>query len=315
VTAVQSSGRPIIGLGTGGAALFQELGLSINFGNSWMTADTTSTTAANTEIHVVDSSMAVFKTPNEITIPSDSNLQIYTKSGHIAEYFPSLSDSVVCIGREPTDTNHYSFLQEGVKYWLWGFTASPGNMTQAGKDLFVNLVSSIVGPGSLTPHYAASGSDDYPTGSGSGDDYFTITTDPATVNFVRFQMYNISADSLILEFYIPVMYTFSSSVNAEGVDDPIRPSLCELRQNYPNPFNLATTIEYSLLEKTHVAISIFNILGQRIRTVVDETKPRGTYSTSWDGRDTDGEVVPAGVYFYRIQAGDYTESRKMLLLK
>ncbi len=88
-----------------------------------------------------------------------------------------------------------------------------------------------------------------------------------------------------------------------------------LNQNYPNPFNPATTIGYSLEKRSEVNISVFNILGQKVTTLIDETKPAGNYRIYWDGNDDDGKAVATGVYLYRIAAGDFVESKKMLLLK
>jgi len=102
------------------------------------------------------------------------------------------------------------------------------------------------------------------------------------------------------------------------VDEPGNPGFpisFELSQNRPNPFNPATTIEYSLPERSQVTIEIFNVLGQRVRRLVNESKPAGTYRIEWDGDDDAGESVSTGVYLYRFQAGDVVQTKKMLLLK
>ncbi len=89
----------------------------------------------------------------------------------------------------------------------------------------------------------------------------------------------------------------------------------ELKQNYPNPFNPATTIGYSLPVSSFVTIDIFNLLGQKINSLIDESKPAGYYEVNWGGIDFSGNQVSTGYYFYRINAGDYNQTRKMLLLK
>ena len=89
----------------------------------------------------------------------------------------------------------------------------------------------------------------------------------------------------------------------------------ELSQCYPNPFNPATTIRYSLPRRSDVVIEIFNVLGQKVLTLVDETKPVGEYEVTWTGCDSRGYAVTTGVYLYRIQAGAFSETRKMVLLK
>lgn len=83
-----------------------------------------------------------------------------------------------------------------------------------------------------------------------------------------------------------------------------------LSTNYPNPFNFSTTIEYSLPEAGHVNIEIFDLLGRKVATPVDEEQEAGTYQVVWDARDRS-----SGVYFYRITAGDFAETRRMVLLK
>jgi len=84
---------------------------------------------------------------------------------------------------------------------------------------------------------------------------------------------------------------------------------------YPNPFNPATTLRYELSQKAAVVLTIYNLLGQKIVTLVDATEPRGEKSVVWDGRDGFGRQVSSGIYVYRLQAGDDVLSRKMLLLK
>jgi flagellar hook assembly protein FlgD len=88
-----------------------------------------------------------------------------------------------------------------------------------------------------------------------------------------------------------------------------------LSDNYPNPFNSITNIEYELKTGSHVDVSVYNILGQRINTLVDRTESAGQHSTIWNGTNFEGDPVPTGIYFYRIEAGTFTETKKMLLLK
>ncbi|MCH9024894.1 MAG: T9SS type A sorting domain-containing protein, partial [candidate division Zixibacteria bacterium] len=98
-------------------------------------------------------------------------------------------------------------------------------------------------------------------------------------------------------------------------DNSQLPTDHKLNQNYPNPFNPTTTIEYSLSSRSHVMISIYNLLGQHVRTLVDEEKRLGSYSVTWDGLNSAGNPVSSGIYLYRLRAGDYVESKKMSLLK
>lgn len=93
------------------------------------------------------------------------------------------------------------------------------------------------------------------------------------------------------------------------------PTEFALSQNYPNPFNPATTISFALPTRSHVEIVVHNILGQRVRTLIDDERPAGEYSAVWYGTDSRDRPVSTGVYFYRVKAGDFIETKRMLLLK
>lgn len=115
--------------------------------------------------------------------------------------------------------------------------------------------------------------------------------------------------------FIP--YEGSINVVEEGNVDPGIESF-QLFQNFPNPFNPATTIRFSVgagQTPTHTTLQIYNILGQKVRTLVDEPKHAGSHKVIWDGRDDSGKDVASGVYFYQIEAGDFTEAKKLVLLK
>jgi hypothetical protein len=93
------------------------------------------------------------------------------------------------------------------------------------------------------------------------------------------------------------------------------PTDFRLEQNYPNPFNPATTIEFSLPKRGHVKIEIFNLLGQKVRALVDEYKLAGNYGITWDGTDTGGNPLATGIYFCRLRSGDHVQIKKMVLIK
>jgi hypothetical protein len=107
----------------------------------------------------------------------------------------------------------------------------------------------------------------------------------------------------------------ASDVEWEEVDLSQRPTEFGLRQNYPNPFNPVTTIQYALPKASEVKIEIYNILGQRVRILVDEHQDPGYKMIHWDGKDDRGDEVSSGIYLYRIQAGDFVKCKKMTLLK
>ena len=84
---------------------------------------------------------------------------------------------------------------------------------------------------------------------------------------------------------------------------------------YPNPFNPTTTIHFELASRVHVDLRVYDVNGALVRTLVNETKPEGQYSLQWNGRNHAGNPVGSGVYFYRITAGEFSDVRKMTLLK
>nr|MBN2276207.1 hypothetical protein [candidate division Zixibacteria bacterium] len=93
------------------------------------------------------------------------------------------------------------------------------------------------------------------------------------------------------------------------------PTEFRLNQNHPNPFNPTTTIAYDIPASAHVRIDIVNILGQKVATVVDEVKSAGSYQVVWNGMADNGARVSSGIYLCFMQAGDYVETRKMMLMK
>ncbi|MEW5922678.1 MAG: S8 family serine peptidase [Candidatus Zixiibacteriota bacterium] len=99
------------------------------------------------------------------------------------------------------------------------------------------------------------------------------------------------------------------------VDNEILPDKFTLGQNYPNPFNPSTRIAFTLKSRSQVSLSIYNLLGRRVAELIDSELPAGSYETSWDGRDRFGNEAAAGVYFYRLEAGQSNLTRKMVLLK
>jgi hypothetical protein len=123
-------------------------------------------------------------------------------------------------------------------------------------------------------------------------------------------------------FFNQVNY-LESGVDDEG-DQSNLPVSFVLSQNYPNPFNPSTTIRYrvhpglirgSNHTPVHITLAVYNVLGRKVRTLVDQDRLAGTYRITWDGRDDDGMKVCSGVYFCRLEVQDQAWTRKMLLLK
>ncbi|MFA6456900.1 MAG: DUF4350 domain-containing protein, partial [Bacteroidota bacterium] len=101
--------------------------------------------------------------------------------------------------------------------------------------------------------------------------------------------------------------------NSNGI--PVIPVEYSLSQNYPNPFNPETTIKYSISNSSVVTIEIFNILGQKVRTLVNRYQGIGSYSITWDGKDNNGILVASGIYYYQIHANNFRSVKKMTFIK
>lgn len=114
------------------------------------------------------------------------------------------------------------------------------------------------------------------------------------------------------------VYAFDPYNNGTAVDDgePTGlPRTFTVAQNYPNPFNPSTVIEYNLPYYSMVNVTVLNVLGQRVATLVDNRQAPGPHRVTWDGRDAEGKAVASGVYFYRVTFDDQTRTKKMMLLK
>ena len=106
-------------------------------------------------------------------------------------------------------------------------------------------------------------------------------------------------------------YTFLSIVDGMGIPDEFA-----LKANYPNPFNPSTTIAYQMPEAGRVSLVVYDLTGNVVSTLVNESQPAGYYQTVWNGRDQRGVPVATGVYFYRLKAGaEFVKTHKMVLMK
>jgi len=98
-------------------------------------------------------------------------------------------------------------------------------------------------------------------------------------------------------------------------EERIYPFTYQLNQNYPNPFNSSTTIQFSLPRSEHVQLYIFNLLGEKVKTLVDKMVESGSHKILWDGRNNAGQPVSSGIYYYKILTPEFTTLRKMILIK
>jgi hypothetical protein len=169
------------------------------------------------------------------------------------------------------------------------------------------LTSSIAG----RAHVALTQSGEVP----AGFSIFVLDND-------RFMMIPIEENSFLAEvenaaevrsFRVIIGTGQFAEANSGGI--PLVPLSYLLEQNFPNPFNPETTIRYQLSERTHVLLEVFNILGQRVKTLVNEEQVTGLYSAIWRGDNIAGSPVGSGVYFYRLTTREFVSTRKLVLIR
>ncbi|MGM0483847.1 MAG: T9SS type A sorting domain-containing protein [Candidatus Krumholzibacteriota bacterium] len=158
--------------------------------------------------------------------------------------------------------------------------------------------------------------------------YSAVTNDRNTLNgntaramtcaFSMMQIRDCDGDGALVrnEFFKKVLNFFTEGVNADITDDDTTPKyFTKLGQNYPNPFNPSTEIKFSLKEKSKVTIRVYDVSGRLVTTLVDGVLDAGRKTVNWNGINSHGSNVASGVYFYRMDTKDYSESKKMILLR
>ncbi|UCD17393.1 MAG: T9SS type A sorting domain-containing protein [Candidatus Zixiibacteriota bacterium] len=115
----------------------------------------------------------------------------------------------------------------------------------------------------------------------------------------------------------PYCWVINDPTNAIGErESSLLPTEFALDQNYPNPFNLSTVVKFAVPSKSHITLAIYNVLGQRIKTLADEEYTQGYHFEAWDGTTENGSPAASGIYFYKLESNNgMTITRKMLLLK
>jgi hypothetical protein len=145
--------------------------------------------------------------------------------------------------------------------------------------------------------------------------------EPAAAGTRQFFQFTVPTDTT---YYIAIRAR-DDGLNWSPVSDPVAvaadgitvivPMVTEFRGNYPNPFNAGTTIDFTTSAPVHVDISIYNLLGKRVRQLVNRPMSAERHRISWDGTDDAGNALPSGTYLYRIIAGSFSRLSKMSLLK
>ncbi len=131
---------------------------------------------------------------------------------------------------------------------------------------------------------------------------------------LEFESLSDVPSGLIRDFTFETVGRYDTPMTSE-TGEKLIPKNFGLEQNFPNPFNPTTTIKYALKSTENVTLTIYNALGEEVRTLVNERQGASTYHVVWNGKDLAGKQVSSGVYIYRLKAGDFIQSRKMLLTK
>ena len=136
----------------------------------------------------------------------------------------------------------------------------------------------------------------------------------------------IKSDGKVIEFVLRKnnegkgeYYFTGFMINEQEMNNKIEyvstPSSYILYQNYPNPFNLETEVKFIIPEPCDVLLKIYNLLGEEVRTLINERREKGYFTVKWDGKDSRGLTAASGVYFYRLKAGSFVSTKKMILIK
>jgi uncharacterized protein (TIGR02145 family) len=144
---------------------------------------------------------------------------------------------------------------------------------------------------------------------------FTLSPTAGWARSMTCNLVSIARDPFGRDYGASVRCIRNAPAGVEENGDSELPNGFQLTQNYPNPFNPTTLIQFDLPKQSRVVLEIFNILGQKIRTLVDDQKAAGLYRVEWNGNDDSGNAVPSGIYTYRIKAGVMVWTKKMSLLK
>jgi len=142
-------------------------------------------------------------------------------------------------------------------------------------------------------------------------------TEDVGFSYVYNEQYNVTASELVGNFAIKFTTNGPSVVSVEDElnSENILPDEYSLEQNYPNPFNPETRIRYAIPEPGHVTLKIYRIDGQLVKTLQDANQSPGRYERIWDGKNEFGNKVSSGVYFYQLRAGNFLQTKKLILLK
>ena len=227
------------------------------------------------------------------------------------------------------------FAFNGTEWTAYQFSVATIFLDSEGRVWLSCIEGSCVKDGSAWKRYDMVGTGDYTRWSVRGmtedaagrlwivDNYFGVLEGTAWIGFPYEEFRAVGAPVIDSrgDLWIPSwdgLYRWHQSDLPTAIEPssmPTEPHSFHLAQNYPNPFNHATHIRFTLQQPASSSLEVFNIHGQLVATLVEGTRPAGTYQTVWDGRDTQGQAVSSGVYIVRLDAGGQQATRKMLLMQ
>ena len=239
----------------------------------------------------------------------------------VLTYSNRLPDTILAdlVGAISTNSDYQSLMWDSLTTLLHSSHSIEGGLTftQVTGIPCVSYVTQTARPG-LEILYTYNSRNDNPNNEGQpvawrylGDDYQYVYFDIPLSFFDR-------SDAITALRQAVTDLTGGSTLppdNDENEEPVSLPNSYALYQNYPNPFNPTTRIDYDLPQPGHVKLTIYNLLGQKVRVLVDEFQQAGQQFVEWDGRLESDDRVASGLYLYRLQAGDIDDTKKMLLLK
>ena len=255
------------------------------------------------------------------------NVNVIDGSGDSVVATIQVGNWPVALVYNPTNNKIYCANSNYYPEWLWD--NGDISIIDGAGDSLITTVEVGYYPRSLS--YNSSNNKIYCANYNSGD--VTIIDgagDSVTSNLrveaqPRALVYNPNSNRIYCANYgasnISVIACSPSTAVEEDQETQVIPGF-SLKQNYPNPFNPSTKIlftvyssQFTVHRPIHTTLKIYNILGHKVKTLVNEPKRAGNHEVIWDGKDDQGKDVASGIYFYQLKVGDFAETKKMLLLK